>query len=92
MLPALFSLVISEMGVLCLAQAGLDHNPILFILPIDAHHHAQLFTFKMGSHEFFCPGWPGTSIFPISAFRVASITGMSHWCLAYCDYLKLAHP
>jgi hypothetical protein len=31
-----------------------------------------------GSHELFSPGWPQTSILPISASQVARITGVSH--------------
>jgi hypothetical protein len=36
----------------------------------------------MGSWEiFFCPGWPGTAVLPISASQVAKITGVRHWHL-----------
>jgi hypothetical protein len=30
----------------------------------------------------FCPGWPWTTIVPISASKVARITDVSHWSLA----------
>jgi hypothetical protein len=32
------------------------------------------------------PGWPWTMIFVISAFLVARITGMSHWCLPALEH------
>jgi hypothetical protein len=28
---------------------------------------------------FFCLGWPATTILPISASQLASMTGVSHW-------------
>jgi hypothetical protein len=37
-----------------------------------AHHYDQLFS-------VFCPGWPGTTIQPISVSQVSMITRMSHW-------------
>jgi hypothetical protein len=35
------------------------------------------------SHEFFCLGWPGIVLLPVSAFQVARITVMGHhtWIL-----------
>jgi hypothetical protein len=36
--------------------------------------------------RIICPGWPQTTILPVSAYQVARITGMSHWCLAGVDY------
>jgi hypothetical protein len=34
-----------------------------------------------------CPGWFWTAILLISAFPVAGITGVSHWCLAWTPLL-----
>jgi hypothetical protein len=33
--------------------------------------------------EMFCPGWPLTSILPISASQVARISDVSHQCMAH---------
>jgi hypothetical protein len=54
---------------------------LLFILPsvagmTGAHHHAQLFSVEIGSHEHFCQGWPETMILPNSTSHVAGITAM----------------
>jgi hypothetical protein len=38
------------------------------------HNQTQLFSIEMGSHKCFCPGWPGTTILPISASQVARIS------------------
>jgi hypothetical protein len=40
---------------------------------------------------FFCLGWLGTVIPPISTSKVARITGMSHQCLAQISFLFLAY-
>jgi hypothetical protein len=42
------------------------------------HHHAQLFIGWDKIPHTFCLGWPRTTIFLISASRVARITGVSH--------------
>jgi hypothetical protein len=56
----------------------------------DRHtYHAQLFSFEMGvSQTFFCPTWPETSIFLISASQVARIKGKSHYYLAWSSFLR----
>jgi hypothetical protein len=43
-----------------------------------------LWVFSKYGLRNYCPGWLWTMIFLISAFWVARITGMSHWCLATC--------
>jgi hypothetical protein len=44
--------------------------------------------FKIGSHKLFAWGWLWTAIFLISVSKVARITGMSHWCLAFYPLLS----
>jgi hypothetical protein len=44
--------------------------------------------FKIGSWQLFCPGWLQTSIFLISASRVARITDVGNWCPAWTQLLK----
>jgi hypothetical protein len=43
------------------------------------HHHTQLFSIKMISHDLFkfCSSWSGTGISPISASQVARIPGVN---------------
>jgi hypothetical protein len=43
--------------------------------------------FGDGFSQTICPGWPGTSILPISSSQVARITGMSHQHLALPGFL-----
>jgi hypothetical protein len=38
---------------------------------VHMYHHTQLLSTEMGFQDFFCPGWPGTKIHPISASSVA---------------------
>jgi hypothetical protein len=45
------------------------------------HLQFALVVLEMESLESICPGWPRTLILPISAFQVARIPGVSHWCL-----------
>jgi hypothetical protein len=42
------------------------------------HHHAQLLV-EMGVSLTFCPGFPGTAILLIAAFKVTRIIGMGNW-------------
>jgi hypothetical protein len=44
-----------------------------------------------GILQIICLGWPRTMILPISASKVARITGVSHWCLVLttCDYMSV---
>jgi hypothetical protein len=35
--------------------------------------------FGVGIPWTICPGWPWTTILPISASQIARIIGMSHW-------------
>jgi hypothetical protein len=44
--------------------------------------HLALVILEMGGLVNYLPGWPQTVILPISAYQVASITGMSHQHLA----------
>jgi hypothetical protein len=70
--PALFAMVILEIDSCFFAQAGLDCNPPILHFPQywnDGHEPQQLFSFEMESHKIFCPGWAGTLILPISAFK-----------------------
>jgi hypothetical protein len=67
------------------AQAGLDCDPILhFTGMTDAQDHSWLFYIEMGSQVclfffFFCLGWPGNAILPISASFVAGMTGRNYY-------------
>jgi hypothetical protein len=38
---------------------------------------------------FFCLGWPGNLILPISAYQVARIIGVSYQCLTGFEFLIL---
>jgi hypothetical protein len=52
--------------------------------------HFALVILEMGVSGTIYLGWPQTSILPISASQVASITGMSHRCLAE-DWILISH-
>jgi hypothetical protein len=73
----------------CLYLGNLDHSLPIYTFHIDGitgtHHSAQLFKKLLllrGISQTFCPSWPQTMIFLISASWVARITGVSHWaCL-----------
>jgi hypothetical protein len=47
---------------------------------------------KMGVLWIICLGWPWTVILQISAFQVARIIGVSHWCLAHLHSFTELHP
>jgi hypothetical protein len=77
MLPALFALVILEIGS-CSVQPGPSFS--CFRLPAVAQMTgstttSNFFSVKMELVNFFCLGWPETVILPISASLVARITG-----------------
>jgi hypothetical protein len=63
-------------GILCTCKASsLLHDPHL--------QSILLWLFWRWNLETVCLGWPQTLILPISAFQEASMTGVSHWSLAY---------
>jgi hypothetical protein len=48
-----------------------------------------LFSFEMGSHKLFCPGWPRMTVFPISAPQVPRTTGISYqWLVIGWDVVS----
>jgi hypothetical protein len=49
--------------------------------------HFVLVILEMKVSQTLCPGWPQTSILPISASQVARITGTSHQCPAVTEFL-----
>jgi hypothetical protein len=72
------------------AQAGLHQNPpVLGILYYVGWYapagHRPSYCSRCLSNSWWtlCQVWPGTEILLISASQVASISGMSHWYLAY---------
>jgi hypothetical protein len=72
--PALFALVILEMGAglaFCLGQSG----PSIFMLSVPGTtgmcHHAKIFPLRWGSCKHFCLGWTGTLIFLTLVSHVA---------------------
>jgi hypothetical protein len=48
-------------------------------------HHQSIFLWLFGDRfsQTIFPGWPRTTILPISTPQVARTTGMSHWWLAF---------
>jgi hypothetical protein len=48
-----------------------------------------LVSLQMAVLKTVCPGWPWTPVLPISTSWVARITGVSHWCPAWADFLLL---
>jgi hypothetical protein len=81
--PAFFALVIFDIESHFLPELAWI-SILLFMFPAIAgmtgmYHHKQVLV-EMRSHELLPSHtqWPQTVIFPISAFSVSSITGMSH--------------
>jgi hypothetical protein len=73
--PLFFFFFLVELGfelmALCLQS---KHSTTLATLPI----HFVLVILEMGFWRTICPGWPWTTILPISASQVARILGVGH--------------
>jgi hypothetical protein len=80
MLPALFNLIIFEIGTFCLGQPGLL-SPYYTLSLVDemtgACNCVQLLV-EMWVLWTFCPDCPQTTILPILASQIATIIGISH--------------
>jgi hypothetical protein len=50
------------------------------------HHHTQLLTIEMGSHELFAWDTPRTTILLILASQVVKIRGVGYWCPASAGF------
>jgi hypothetical protein len=55
-------------------------------------HHLQYPDFLLVDVQVwrtFCPGWPLTTILPISTSQVAKITGLSHHGKLYFSFMSI---
>jgi hypothetical protein len=78
--PSPFALIISQIGSCVFAWVSLDSDPSICLSHTEGiiGMHSVPGLIDKGVSLTFCHGWPQNTILPISASRVAGMTGMSH--------------